>query len=240
MGTDVDALLRRLSRELRPRADQWADLLVRRLRSELPELWDHEDLAAQTLEEIGGHTAAFLDMIDSGLDASAVQPPPLAVEVARESARRGLPLSKLLRAYRLGHLIVLQQIHAEITRITDDTQLVNETATRLIAAAFAYVDRGSEQVVAAYQEERERRLRQRLAMTDAASRRIGTTLDITRTAQELAEVGTEDFADLVIVDLLDSVVHESPTPREPTTGPVLRRTAQRAARGAPDPPPPQT
>ncbi|MEU7282876.1 SpoIIE family protein phosphatase [Streptomyces sp. NPDC045431] len=236
MGTDVDALLHRLARKLRPRADQLAEVLVRRLRGELPGLWDHEDLAARLLEEIGGHTTAFLDVLDSGLDTSAVPPPPQALEVARESARRGLPLGTLLRAYRLGHLLLLQRLRAETARLTDDPKLVDETAMRLISAAFAYVDRGSEQVVAAYQAERERRLRRRLALTDAANRRIGTTLDIARTAQELAEVGTEDFADLVVVDLLDSVVHEPPARQQPTPGPALRRIARRDVRAAPDRP----
>ncbi|MFD9129015.1 SpoIIE family protein phosphatase, partial [Kitasatospora sp. NPDC059571] len=49
------------------------------------------------------------------------------------------------------------------------------------------------------------RARQRLAVVNAAAVRIGTTLDVARTAQELADVATEQFADFVSVDLLDSV-----------------------------------
>ncbi|MFI6662567.1 SpoIIE family protein phosphatase [Streptomyces sp. NPDC050523] len=46
-----------------------------------------------------------------------------------------------------------------------------------------------------------------------AGMRIGTTLDVERTAQELADVAVPRFADVVAVDLLDSVVRGS----EPTT-----------------------
>ncbi len=101
---------------------------------------------------------------------------------------------------------------------------------RLTAAGFAYVDRSSADVVAAYQEERDGRLQRRLRLTNEASRRIGTTLDIGRTAQELADVGTDDFAGRVTVDLLVSVLDDEDTyqPSEPS---LLRRVAQRSASG---------
>ncbi|MFI6284428.1 SpoIIE family protein phosphatase [Streptomyces sp. NPDC051018] len=230
METDVDAFLRRLAQGLRPRANQVADALVRGLRDELPEVWVYDDLTALTLEEATGHVAAFLDMFEHGLDAAEVEFPPQALEVAHESARLGIPLSSQLRAYQLGHLTLLQQIQEEAARLTADWRLINDATMRLIAKGFAYVDRGSEQMVAAYQEERERRLRQRLMLTNEASRRIGSTLDITRTAQELAEVGTEDFADFVTVDLLDSVLHDGGTLYPPAAEPLLRRIAQAPAR----------
>ncbi|MFF8386275.1 SpoIIE family protein phosphatase [Streptomyces kanasensis] len=48
--------------------------------------------------------------------------------------------------------------------------------------------------------------RRRLALLNDASARIGTTLDITRTAEELARVAVPGLADCVAVDLLESVV----------------------------------
>jgi PAS domain S-box-containing protein len=68
--------------------------------------------------------------------------------------------------------------------------------------------------------------RERLALVNDASKRIGSTLDMTRTTQELAEVAVPRLADLVLIDLLDSVLHGD----EPVPGPVagtvpLRRMA---------------
>ncbi|MFF3904564.1 SpoIIE family protein phosphatase [Streptomyces sp. NPDC001848] len=55
--------------------------------------------------------------------------------------------------------------------------------------------------------------RKRLELLHDASVRIGTTLDVTRTAEELAEVTVPRFADLVVVDLPDSVLlGEEPGP----------------------------
>ncbi len=64
--------------------------------------------------------------------------------------------------------------------------------------------------------------RERLKLLYDAGMRIGTTLDVTRTAEELAEVAVPRFADVVSVDLLDPVLHGE----EPSgASNELRRTA---------------
>ncbi|MFF7134468.1 MULTISPECIES: SpoIIE family protein phosphatase [unclassified Streptomyces] len=71
--------------------------------------------------------------------------------------------------------------------------------------------------------------RRRLAVLNDASLRIGTTLDVTRTADELAEVAVSGFADFVTVDLLESVaLGEEPEPVPPDRPVTVRRTAQRS------------
>ncbi|MGW0499034.1 SpoIIE family protein phosphatase [Streptomyces sp. NPDC003007] len=72
--------------------------------------------------------------------------------------------------------------------------------------------------------------RRRLAVLNEASLRIGSTLDVTRTAEEMAEVAVAGgFADFVTVDLLESVaLGDEPEPLPPDTPVTLRRTAQRS------------
>ncbi|WP_459185245.1 ATP-binding SpoIIE family protein phosphatase [Streptomyces sp.] len=65
--------------------------------------------------------------------------------------------------------------------------------------------------------------RRRLEVMNEASIRIGSSLDVSSTAQELAEVGTDRFADFVTVDLLDSVLRGEEAEPEPL---LLRRVAQ--------------
>ncbi|KUO06403.1 SpoIIE family protein phosphatase [Streptomyces caeruleatus] len=77
---------------------------------------------------------------------------------------------------------------------------------------------------------------ERLQLVNEASVRIGTTLDVTRTAQELADICVPALADFVSVDLLDPPEHggEAPTGR-PTAPIVLRRTAHRSVNsGSPE------
>lgn len=55
------------------------------------------------------------------------------------------------------------------------------------------------------------RARHRLALIADASVRIGTTLDLYQTAQELADLTVPDFADVAAVDILDSLLEGSPS-----------------------------
>ncbi|MEE1827039.1 SpoIIE family protein phosphatase [Streptomyces sp. BE20] len=73
------------------------------------------------------------------------------------------------------------------------------------------------------------RARERLALLSESGGRIGSTLDIGRTAQELTEVAVPRMADLVLVDLLDSALRgEEPRPISRRGTPSLRRVAHRS------------
>ncbi|WP_261994313.1 PAS domain-containing protein, partial [Streptomyces sp. t39] len=71
------------------------------------------------------------------------------------------------------------------------------------------------------------RARERLSVLDRASMRIGSRLDVITTADELAEMATETFADFVAVDLLAPVL-AGDEPRAPAPGGtiVFHRAAQ--------------
>jgi anti-sigma regulatory factor (Ser/Thr protein kinase) len=71
--------------------------------------------------------------------------------------------------------------------------------------------------------------RQRLTLLNEAGTHVGTTLDVTRTAQELADIVVPRLADLVVVDLLEAVLSGD----EPRPGPLagtiaLRRVAHQS------------
>ncbi|WP_223180198.1 SpoIIE family protein phosphatase [Streptomyces griseicoloratus] len=71
--------------------------------------------------------------------------------------------------------------------------------------------------------------RERLQLLYDAGMRIGTTLDVTRTAEELAEVAVPRLADFATVDLLERVLQgEEPDVTPPGAMLVFRRTAQRS------------
>ncbi|MFG2606415.1 SpoIIE family protein phosphatase [Streptomyces sp. NPDC048514] len=83
--------------------------------------------------------------------------------------------------------------------------------------------------------------RQLLSLVNEAGTSIGTTLDVLRTAQELADFAVPRFADFVIVDLLEPVLstegHGAPPPDagSPPARPAMRRAALRSVReGCPE------
>ncbi|MFJ4083793.1 SpoIIE family protein phosphatase [Streptomyces iakyrus] len=80
--------------------------------------------------------------------------------------------------------------------------------------------------------------RKRLQLIAEAGRRIGGTLDVTRTAQELADVTVPALADFASVDLLAALddAPEPPAQPVPADGPLLLRRAalQSVTPGAPE------
>jgi serine phosphatase RsbU (regulator of sigma subunit)/anti-sigma regulatory factor (Ser/Thr protein kinase) len=77
--------------------------------------------------------------------------------------------------------------------------------------------------------------RGRLSLLNEAGARLGTTLDMRRTAEELAEIAVPRFADLVVVDLVEGVLAgEEPPPGRLRPGVALRRVAVWAGEGSRD------
>ncbi|MGW2419435.1 sodium/proline symporter PutP [Streptomyces sp. NPDC001709] len=113
-------------------------------------------------------------------------------------------------------------------------------SSRAISASFfAMKDRHSRNVGIWYMviDVTERwRAQERLALLNDAATRIGSTLDVTRTAQELADDAVPAVADFVAVDLLDSVMRgEEPAPGPVGMSPVIRRAGQQSVReGCPE------
>ncbi|HZG05677.1 MAG TPA: sodium/proline symporter PutP [Streptomyces sp.] len=71
--------------------------------------------------------------------------------------------------------------------------------------------------------------KQRLALLNDTSARIGSTLDVTLTAQELADGAVPPLADFVAVDLLDSVMRgEEPAPGPVDSVPVMQRAGRKS------------
>ncbi|GHJ42174.1 SpoIIE family protein phosphatase [Streptomyces sp. TS71-3] len=76
------------------------------------------------------------------------------------------------------------------------------------------------------------RAQRRLELLHRASEDIGTTLDIFRTAQELADVVVTGLADMVSVEVLDSVLRgDAPAPGPLYDRLTVRRAGHRAAAG---------
>ncbi|MFL5998670.1 MAG: SpoIIE family protein phosphatase [Streptomyces sp.] len=91
-------------------------------------------------------------------------------------------------------------------------------------------------LLSAYNVTEEHLARQRLALLNEASVRIGSTLDLARTAQELADVAIPHLADFVTVDLLPAIEGgDDPRASSPPSPVMLRRVAyQSVLEGCPE------
>ncbi|MCQ9133673.1 SpoIIE family protein phosphatase [Streptomyces hilarionis] len=137
-----------------------------------------------------------------GLRMADVQPG-LDSEAIEERMRRVLESGEPVLGYEhLGH--VRAAPHRETAHMMSFTRLDDDHG-RPMGVYYTVVDITDRH-----------RARQRLALLDRAGRRIGSSLDIARTAQELADTAVPDFADVVAVDLPERVLRGA----EPTPGPA--------------------
>ncbi|MFG2459865.1 SpoIIE family protein phosphatase [Streptomyces sp. NPDC048523] len=117
---------------------------------------------------------------------------------------------------------------------TPATPLLTSTHHRAwVIELWPVRDPGTGEVVgvgtAAFDSTDQHAARQRLALLQEAGARIGTTLNVTRTAQELADLAVPRLADFVSVDLLDSVLRgDEPVPGPVDAAVVLRRAAHQS------------
>jgi PAS domain S-box-containing protein len=91
-------------------------------------------------------------------------------------------------------------------------------------------------LVVAFDMTEQHRARERLALVNEASTRIGTTLDMTRTAEELVEVAVPGLADFSTIDLLESVYRGEEPTAEPFefTAPFRRMACGSVLEGSPE------
>jgi len=150
-----------VSGSLMPRtADLSADiygLIVR----EIPQLRGDQRVLTLLEASVGENVATLLHVIQHGIDLENVHAPAAAEEYARRLAQRGVPASALLRAYRIGAARFQDWCLEELGRSTDNASIVSAAALRIADFTSAYIDQVSEQLLSAYEAEKENWLRNR-------------------------------------------------------------------------------
>lgn len=108
------------------------------------------------------------------VDVETIATPVGASEYARRLAQHGVPANALLRAYRLGQRMLIEWGYRLIDAGEPDRELALEAYHGLSEISYAYIDTISEQVMAEYQQERERWLSERSTVrADLLERLIG-------------------------------------------------------------------
>ncbi|MEV0291934.1 helix-turn-helix domain-containing protein [Nocardia sp. NPDC050710] len=111
------------------------------------------DLLAASVES---NVATILRALRYDLPAADVRAPLAAVEYARRLARQGVPANALIRAYRLGQRRMTELVFAELQTLAIPPAERISVIERITVTLFDFSDRVTEQVVAIYDDERER------------------------------------------------------------------------------------
>jgi hypothetical protein len=152
---------------------------------EIPQLRDDKPVLALLASSVDSNVDTCLQIMQHRIDLGTVQAPAAAVEYARRLAQRGTPLTALLRAYRVGHACFADWLLKELAQQADDAEMMSATTLSMSRTVAGYIDQISENMVAAYAQERENWLRNRSAVRAA---RIGDLLSGERIDASAAEV----------------------------------------------------
>jgi DNA-binding PucR family transcriptional regulator len=147
---------------------------------EIPQLNDDKPVLALLRSSVHSNIDTVLQIVQHQIDLSAVRAPAAALEYARRLAQHGTPLTALLRAYRIGHTCFSDWLVRELARHADDAQMITAATLSMSKIVAGYIDQTSEEIVAAYTEERENWLRKRSAARAARVRDLlsGARIDV--------------------------------------------------------------
>ena len=149
-------------------AQDITDLLTR----EIPPLRDDDRVVALLSASVEENVATVLHLFEHGIDPGRVEAPAAAMEYARRLAQRGVPMVALVRAYRIGHARFLQRCFEELADQSADSHATAGATRRMTELSFTYIDRASEQVIGAYEEEHDRWLNNRATVRVARVRSV--------------------------------------------------------------------
>ena len=152
------------------------DLIVR----EIPQLRTDSQVLTLLEASVTENVATVLHILQHGIDLDRARAPTAAQEYARRLAQRGIPVAALLRAYRIGSARFQDWCLEELGRRTDSAAIVSATGLRIAEITATYIDRVSEEVLAAYEVEKENWLRNLSAARAARIRALlrGERVDV--------------------------------------------------------------
>jgi DNA-binding PucR family transcriptional regulator len=150
---------------------------------EVPELRDDRRVLALLASSVDSNVSTCLQIMQHRIDLTDAAPPTAAVEYARRLAQRGTPLTALLRAYRVGHACFADWVLKELAQQAGSAEMITATTLSVSRIVAGYIDQVSEQMVAAYAQERENWLRNRSAARAARIRDLlsGERVDVSAT-----------------------------------------------------------
>ncbi len=126
------------------------------LEEQIPELRGDARVMELLGASVEGNVDTILHALRYDIAVERVESPTAALEYARRLAQHGVPVNALVRAYRLGQRQMNEIVFAEV-RAIDIPESARYTVIEVITRTlFEYIDWISQQVVAVYEDERER------------------------------------------------------------------------------------
>jgi DNA-binding PucR family transcriptional regulator len=155
-GIDVGRFVAETAERMHKQLAEVSTFIRGSLEDDIPELRGD----ARTIElldaSVEGNIETILHALRHDIAVERVEAPTAALEYARRLAQHGVPANALVRAYRLGQRRMNELVFGEL-RAADMAPEARLAVVEVITATlFEYIDWISQQVVAVYEDERER------------------------------------------------------------------------------------
>jgi hypothetical protein len=147
--------------------DVWEHLLA-----EIPLISGDDAAERILLASVMENVSTLLHIFENDIPLENLEGSAAANEYARRLAQRDIPVSALIRAYRIGHWRFLQWCLDELARRGAEDVVSAAVNRRLLRVSFGYIDSITEHVIEVYRLERERWLLSQNAMRAARVRDI--------------------------------------------------------------------
>ena len=155
-AVDVSGYVAETAARLQDRLGDVSAVIRGLLEESIPEL--HGDARVMELlsASVEGNVETLLHALRYDIAVERVEAPTAAMEYARRLAQHGVPVNSLVRAYRLGQRRFTELVFREIGEIDIAPPTRVAVLEAITATLFDYIDSMSQQVVAVYEDERER------------------------------------------------------------------------------------
>lgn len=158
VSDSVAAIAGRLNSKL----SELNDAIYGTLTAEIDELRVDRRMLDLLRASIDSNIDTIFQALECDIALDHIEPPTASLEYARRMAQHGVPVNGLIRAYRLGQQVVLDRLLTEIIGAPDlNPDLGLRVVARMTTLIGGYIDWISQQVVATYEDERERWLETR-------------------------------------------------------------------------------
>jgi DNA-binding PucR family transcriptional regulator len=155
-GVEVSSYVAEVAGRLHGRLVALSTALRQALEDQIPELRGDAALVELLGTSVEGNVDTVLHALRYDIAVERVEAPTAALEYARRLAQRGVPVNALVRAYRLGQRQINEVVFAELRVIDIPEAMHVEVIEAITGTLFEYIDWMSQQVVAVYEDERER------------------------------------------------------------------------------------
>jgi len=152
----VNGYVAEVADRLHSRLVELSSALRTSLEDQIPDLRGDVRLGELLGASVEGNVDTVLHALRYDIAVERVEAPTAALEYARRLAQQGMPVNALVRAYRLGQRRVNELVFAELHAIEIPDSMRVPVIEAITGTLFEYIDWMSQQVVAVYEEERER------------------------------------------------------------------------------------